>query len=90
MINFSNISKFCIGIVFIVSIQIPLLAQGEINAAGSFEQDAPSYWNKLEPVPSGATLTWATDQFRTLGRSLKQVIKDRKRGNCRSSNVGIG
>ena len=71
MINFIKIFKWCISISFIALIQIPLLAQGGINEIGSFEQDGPSYWNKQDPVPSGATLTWATDQFLSVGRSLK-------------------
>ena len=41
----------------------------QINSIGSFEGDLPSYWTKGSE--SGATLTWAKDEFRSMGRSLK-------------------
>ena len=37
---------------------------------GGFEGTLPSYWN-MGNQPGGSTLTWATDQFRSLGHSLK-------------------
>ncbi|MEK6756447.1 MAG: hypothetical protein AABZ02_09890, partial [Bacteroidota bacterium] len=37
---------------------------------GGFEGTLPSYWN-IGNQPGGSTLTWATDQFRSLGHSLK-------------------
>lgn len=40
-----------------------------LNAIGGFEGELPSYWMKGKM--EGATLTWATDQSRSLGRSLK-------------------
>ncbi|MCF8241698.1 MAG: hypothetical protein K9J16_09960, partial [Melioribacteraceae bacterium] len=49
---------------------ISLNAQSGINEVGSFEQDLPSYWTK-GAEPGGATLTWATDQFVSMGKSLK-------------------
>jgi hypothetical protein len=45
-------------------------AQAGINSIGSFESDLPSYWTK-GTEPAGATLTWASDQSRSLGKSLK-------------------
>ncbi|MGE5680395.1 MAG: hypothetical protein ACM34K_05885, partial [Bacillota bacterium] len=41
----------------------------QINQIGGFESDLPSYWMKGKET--GATLSWATDQFRSMGRSLK-------------------
>ena len=37
---------------------------------GQFEGAAPSFWT-VGSQPSGSTVTWATDQFRSLGHSLK-------------------
>ena len=74
MINCSKISKWCISILFILLIQIPLLAQGSVTQIGSFEQDLPSYWTKGSE-PGGSTLEWATDQSYSLSRSLK-ITKD--------------
>ena len=56
----------------LVIILIPAFsaAQYAIKDIGGFESDLPSYWNKGSE-PDGATLTWATDEYRTLGRSLK-------------------
>jgi hypothetical protein len=51
-------------------VQNPLQAQSGINQFGSFEQDMPSYWNKGSE-PAGASLSWASDQYISLGRSLK-------------------
>ncbi len=45
-------------------------AQSGINLIGSFESELPSYWKK-GGEPSGAKLEWATDQYRSMGRSLK-------------------
>lgn len=41
-----------------------------IGAVGGFEGNLPSFW-KMGGQPSGATLTWTTDQFRSMGHSLK-------------------
>jgi hypothetical protein len=70
MINFIKISKWWIGLLFIIAFQISSFAQGEINAYGSFEQMLPSYWTVGSPEGVG-TLSWATDQSRSMGRSLK-------------------
>ncbi|TLY33383.1 MAG: hypothetical protein E6K56_01050, partial [Ignavibacteria bacterium] len=41
-----------------------------LNTIGGFEGSLPSYWTKGNQ-PSTSTLSWATDQFRSLGHSLK-------------------
>ena len=41
-----------------------------INTIGGFEGSLPAYWTKGNQ-PGGSTLSWATDQFRSLGHSLK-------------------
>ncbi|HKB87732.1 MAG TPA: T9SS type A sorting domain-containing protein, partial [Ignavibacteriaceae bacterium] len=58
------------GTVWMDDLHVEKLDLPDINAIGSFEQTLPSYWNK-GTEPSGATLTWATDQFRSMGKSLK-------------------
>jgi hypothetical protein len=65
-----SFTKWWMGFLSIILIQIGLFAQSGINQIGSFEQSLPSYWTK-GAEPSGATLTWATDQFRSMGKSLK-------------------
>ncbi len=47
-----------------------IIAQSNINTVGSFEQDLPSYWTIGSPEGVG-TLSWAKDEFRSMGRSLK-------------------
>jgi hypothetical protein len=50
-----------------------LFVPANVNAQpyiGGFEGDMPSYWTK-GAEPSGSTLEWATDQFHSLGKSLK-------------------
>ncbi|MCH7769964.1 MAG: T9SS type A sorting domain-containing protein [Bacteroidetes bacterium] len=44
--------------------------RAQISSIGGFEGDLPSYWTK-GAEPSGSTLEWATDQSRSMGRSLK-------------------
>ncbi len=72
MSHLSNFFQWCIGFlsIIMVAIQIPLQAQSGMNLFGSFEQQLPSYWTK-GAEPSGSTLSWATDQFRSMGKSLK-------------------
>ena len=72
MSHFSNFSHWCIGIlcIIVITISIPLQAQTGINEIGSFEQTEPAYWNKGSE-PNGSTLTWASDQYLSLGKSLK-------------------
>ncbi|MBI5726878.1 MAG: hypothetical protein HY965_03425, partial [Ignavibacteriales bacterium] len=45
-------------------------ASAQITSHGSFEAELPSYWKK-GAEPAGATLTWATDQARSMVKSLK-------------------
>jgi hypothetical protein len=54
----------------LIASQANLFPQSGINEFGSFEQGLPSYWTK-GTEPSGATLSWATDDSRSMGRSLK-------------------
>jgi hypothetical protein len=42
------------------------------NDIAGFESSLPSFWT-IGSAPTGATLTWATDQARTMGHSLKIV-----------------
>ena len=72
MNKISNKSRWCMGLCFFMLIlcQIPLLPQSGINEFGSFEQGLPSYWTKGSE-PGGATLSWATDQSISMGKSLK-------------------
>ena len=59
-----------ITIIFVVLALIPLHGQSGINEFGSFEQSLPSYWT-MGSVPNNSTLSWATDQSHSMGRSLK-------------------
>jgi hypothetical protein len=49
---------------------IPANVNAQLSSIGGFEGDMPSYWTK-GAEPSGSTLEWATDQFHSLGKSLK-------------------
>ncbi len=42
----------------------------DMYTIGGFEGTLPSYWN-IGNQPTNSTLTWATDQFRSMGHSLK-------------------
>jgi len=68
----SKISRWWIGLfsIIIILTQNPMQAQSGINEIGSFEQQLPSYWTK-GAEPTGSTLSWATDQNRSMGKSLK-------------------
>jgi len=46
------------------------IAQSGFKDIGGFESEMPSYWT-IGSQPDGSTLTWATDDFLSLGRSLK-------------------
>ncbi|HUX60523.1 MAG TPA: hypothetical protein VMV32_04360, partial [Ignavibacteriaceae bacterium] len=60
---------FLVGFSFL---PIELYAQeiNTFNTIGGFESSLPSYWN-IGNQPSGSTLTWATDQYRSMGHSLE-------------------
>ncbi len=62
------------GTVYFDKLEVEKLDIPEISAIGSFEQDLPSYWTKGSE-PSGASLSWASDQSMSMGRSLK-IEKD--------------
>ena len=58
------------GTIYFDDLSVEKLDLPEISGIGGFESDMPSYWTKGSE-PGGATLTWATDEFMSLGRSLK-------------------
>ena len=58
-----------IPILFLI-LFVPAKVDAQSGYIGGFEGDLPSYWMKAAE-PSGSTLTWATDQSRSLGKSLK-------------------
>jgi len=72
MKNNSKISRWWISLfsIILIVVQNPVQAQSGINEFGSFEQNLPSYWMK-GAEPGGATLSWATDDSHSMGRSLK-------------------
>jgi hypothetical protein len=60
-----------LGITTAIS-SISALAQTNLNTIGGFESSLPSYWT-IGNQPTNSTLSWATDQFRSMGHSLKIV-----------------
>jgi len=62
-------SLFLVAILCLMMLNV-INAQSGINLIGSFEQELPSYWQKGKE-PAGSKLVWATDQWRSMGRSLK-------------------
>ena len=66
---YSRYWLFCI-VFAVILFPAVIKAQAGINSIGSFESDLPSYWTK-GTEPAGATLSWASDQSRSLGKSLK-------------------
>ena len=59
-----------VGKVYFDDLTITKLDIPEIANVGGFESSLPAFWTKGNE-PSGATLTWATDQFLSMGHSLK-------------------
>ena len=59
-----------VGKIYFDDLKIEKLEVPQVAAIGGFEANLPSFWMKGNE-PSGATLTWATDQFRSMGHSLK-------------------
>ncbi len=45
-------------------------AQSKLDQIGGFEGNLPAFWT-MGNQPSGSTLTWATDQFKSMGHSIK-------------------
>jgi hypothetical protein len=58
------------GTVWMDALTVEKLDIPQISEIGSFEQELPSYWTIGSPEGVG-TLSWATDQSRSMGRSLK-------------------
>ena len=58
-----------IPILFLI-LFVPAKVDAQSGYFGGFEGDLPSYWMK-GAEPSGSTLEWATDQSRSMGKSLK-------------------
>ncbi len=58
------------GTVYFDDVTVEKLDVSDLNEVGGLESTLPSYWN-IGNQPSGTTLTWATDQSRSLGHSLK-------------------
>jgi hypothetical protein len=62
--------------LFLLVAAVMLISMGaasqsmDIYTIGGFEPSLPSYWN-IGSQPTNSTLTWATDQFRSMGHSLK-------------------
>ena len=57
-----------------------------LTAIGGFEGTLPSFWT-IGSQPSGATLTWATDQSRSMGHSLK-IAEDVSDGGFGGMDIG--
>jgi len=69
--------KISTRIIFMICLSVIFggtIAFSQINSIGGFEGSEPSYWT-LGSAPGGATLSWATDDSRSLGHSLK-ITKD--------------
>ena len=64
-----KVHRFGLLVVFLLSVCSSSLFS-QITSVGTFEGSSPSYWSKGNE-PAGATLSWATDQSRSLGHSLK-------------------
>ena len=62
--------------LFLLVAAVMLISMGaasqsmDIYTIGGFEGTLPSFWN-IGNQPTNSTVTWATDQFRSLGHSLK-------------------
>ena len=68
--------------MFLAVAAVMLLSMGaasqslDIYTIGGFEGTLPSFWN-IGNQPTNSTLTWATDQSRSLGHSLKITKTER-------------
>ncbi len=58
------------GTIYFDDMDIEKLDIPQITTIGGFEGTVPSYWNPAS-APAGSTLSWATDQSRSMGHSLK-------------------
>ena len=60
-----------VGLIIMIFVNPSLLkSQNGINLIGTFEGEMPSYWG-IGNEPAGSQLSWATDESRSMGRSLK-------------------
>ncbi len=59
-----------VGTVYFDDLTITKVDVPQLSAIGGFEGSLPAYWT-MGNQPTNATLTWATDQSRSLGHSLK-------------------
>ncbi len=65
-----TISRWCkVSFLFLLA-AICMPTQAQIQTIGGFESELPSYWTK-GAEPAGATLSWATDQAKSMTKSLK-------------------
>jgi hypothetical protein len=58
------------GTVYFDDLTVEKLDVSDLNAVGNMEGSLPSYWT-MGSQPSSSSLSWATDQSRSFGRSLK-------------------
>ena len=59
-----------VGTVYFDDLSITKIDVPQLSDIGGFEGTLPSFWN-IGNQPTNSTLTWATDQSRSLGHSLK-------------------
>ncbi len=59
-----------VGTVYFDDLDVQKLDVPQVAAVGGFEGTLPAYWT-MGGQPAGATLSWATDQYRSMGHSLK-------------------
>ncbi|HUI11313.1 MAG TPA: hypothetical protein VL221_13365, partial [Bacteroidota bacterium] len=59
-----------VGTIYFDDLSVTKIDMPQVAAVGGFEGTLPAYWT-MGNQPAGATLTWATDQFRSMGHSLK-------------------
>jgi hypothetical protein len=59
-----------VGTIYFDDLDVQKLDVPQVAAVGGFEGTLPAYWT-MGGQPAGATLSWATDQYRSMGHSLK-------------------
>ncbi len=70
MRKFFNSSFLWLWLISLALIPNFLFGQSGINENGSFEGNLPSYWT-MGNNPGENSLSWATDEYRSMGHSLK-------------------
>jgi FlgD Ig-like domain len=58
------------GAILMMVLMISSIKAQNFNSIAGFENNLPAFWN-IGNQPSGATLTWATDQYVSMGHSIK-------------------